>query len=214
MTKSLPTINQLNTAQQESEWDFGNTILYKLCKDNYKHDQDDQILTKILFIGRIYAAAVERRKKETEFSGDKFYTHIIVPTFKESELDFKLSELETIRIDNEENLIPVLQAHLYLTSLLQKITGLNKRSFSSKYLHFHMPELFFIYDSRAVKGLRQFRNYLPKALKHIIELDSVDKEYANFYLKCFVMKRQIKTQYNIDLSNRQFDKLLLEASNK
>ena len=40
-------------------------ILYHLCKDNFQHEQEDVILTKVLFIGRIYAAAIERRKNKS-----------------------------------------------------------------------------------------------------------------------------------------------------
>jgi len=38
--------------------------------------------------------------------------------------------------------------------LFSKISGLNKRSLASKYLHFHVPELFYISDSRAYDAMR------------------------------------------------------------
>ena len=40
------------------------------------------------------------------------------------------------------------------------------------------------------------------------------KEYAKFYCKSFDLKRQIKTQLNIELTNRQLDNLLIEIANK
>jgi hypothetical protein len=214
MTTQLPTQKQLDTAQQKNLWDFGNAILYKLCKDNFNHDTDDHILTKVLFIGRIYAAAVERRTNKSNDINDNFYTNTVVRTFRESNLDDKLSKLKIAKTENIENIKPVLQTHYFLTNMLKKITDLDKRSFSSKYLHFHLPDLFYIYDFRAVTALRQFTSQVPKDLKYIIELDNVDNEYAKFYCKCFDLRRQIKTQFNIDLTHRQLDNLLIEVANK
>ncbi len=214
MTTQLPTKKQLDTARQKNVWDFGNAILYKLCKVNFNHDLDDHILTKVLFIGRIYAAAVERRKNKSNDINDNFYTDTVAPTFRKSKLDNKLSELKSAKPDKVENIKSVLQTHYYLTSLLKKITALNKRSFSSKYLHFHLPDLFYIYDSRAVTALRQFSSEVPKDLQYILTLDNIDNEYAKFYCKCFDLKRQIKTQFNIDLTHRQLDNLLIDVANK
>lgn len=214
MTRQLPNKKQLNTARQKNVWDFGNAILYKLCKDNFQHKTDDHILTKVLFIGRIYAAAVERRKNKSTDINDNFYTETVAPTFRKSKLDDKLLALKTIKTEKVENIKAVLQTHYYLTSMLQKITALDKRSFSSKYLHFHLPDLFYIYDSRAVTALRLFTSQVPKDLKHVFEFELIDNEYAKFYCKCFDLKRQIKTQFNIDLTNRQLDNLLIEVANK
>lgn len=214
MTRQLPNKKQLDTARQKNVWDFGNAILYKLCKDNFQHKTDDHILTKVLFIGRIYAAAVERRKNKSTDINDNFYTETVAPTFRKSKLDDKLLNLKTIKTEKVENIKSVLQTHYYLTSMLQKITALDKRSFSSKYLHFHLPDLFYIYDSRAVTALRKFTSQVPKDLKHILELDNIDNEYAKFYCKCFDLKRQIKTRFKIDLTNRQLDNLLIEVANK
>ncbi len=214
MMTQIPTKKQLDTARQKNVWDFGNAILYKLCKDNFKHDMDEHILTKVLFIGRIYAAAVERRKNKSNDINDNFYTDTIAPTFRKSKIDDKLSDLKNLKTEKVENIKSVLQTHYYLTNMLQKITELDKRSFSSKYLHFHLPDLFYIYDSRAVTALRQFTSQVPKDFKHILDLDNIDNEYAKFYCKCFELRRQIKTQLNIDLTHRQLDNLLIEVANR
>ncbi len=214
MKTTLPTKKQIETAQQKNVWDFGNAILYKLCKDNFNHDTDDHILTKVLFIGRIYAAAVERRKNKSNDINDNFYIDTVAPAFRKSKLDEKLSVLKIGKTENINNIKSVLQTHYFLTSMLKKITALEKRSFSSKYLHFHLPDLFFIYDSRAVNALRKFTSQVSKDLKYILELENIDNEYAKFYCKCFDLKRQIKTQLNIELTNRQLDNLLIEIANK
>lgn len=214
MTRHLPNIEQLDKARQKNVWDFGNSILYKLCNDNFQHKNDEHILTKVLFIGRIYAAAVERRKNKTTEINDDFYIDTVAPTFRRSELDNKLSDLKTIKTVNIENLKSVLQTHYYLTNMLQKITALDKRSFSSKYLHFHLPDLFYIYDNRVVTALRQFTSQVPHDLQFVLKTENIDNEYAKFYCKCFDLKRQIKAQFKVDLTNRQLDNLLIEVANK
>ena len=213
MSNRLPNQIQLENAQSKNVWDFGNSILYKLCKDNFEHKTDEHILTKVMFIGRIYAAAVERRKSKPNEINDTFYTKTVASTFRDSKLDEKLTELKSMRDLNDINIGAILSAHFYLTKMLQKITNLDKRSFCSKYLHFHLPNLFYIYDSRALKALRQFSKRVPKDLENILTLENIDIEYAKFYCKCFDLKREIKTQLNIDLTNRQLDNLLIEVAN-
>ena len=210
----LPHIEQIENAKQKNVWDFGNQILYELCKSNFRHDKDELILTKVLFIGRIYAAAIERRKTVTKDINDNFYINTVTQTFKESEIDKYLDDLKLIKNLNEDNIQLVLQTHFYLTKIINEITALNKRSFCSKYLHFHLPELFYIYDSRVVTALRQFTSDTPNDLKPYIDNKNIDIEYAKFFCKCYDLKRQIQNHYKIDLTNRQLDNLLIEVANK
>jgi len=204
----------IKAAQEPNFWDHGNNLLYKLCKDNFSHTNDETILTKTLFIGRIYAAAIERRKNTNGEGNDNFYKDKIIKTFKESELDNKLSELRNYKEVNNENILMILQTHKYLINELHKITELNKRSFCSKYLHFHLPELYFIYDSRSVSSLSKFKISAPKELQSIIKNGGFDSEYAKFYCKCYVLKKDIKKQLGLDLTTRQLDKLFIEMANK
>jgi len=210
----LPTQEQISNAKQLNVWDFGNTILYDLCKKNFNHGDDDKIVAKVLFIGRIYAAAVERRRNKKDGINDDFYIDTIVPTFRESNLDNLLNELSIFEQLSVDCISPVLNAHSYLTNLLKRITDLEKRSFCSKYLHFHLPDLFFIYDSRAVIGLRQFTSRVPKDLKEFIDIENVDAEYAKFFVKCFDLKRNIEDHYQTHITNRQLDNVLIDVANK
>ncbi len=60
------SIDELNITKhkQSKSWDLGNKILYDMCKNNFAHKNNGVIIAKVLFIGRIYAAAIERRKKK------------------------------------------------------------------------------------------------------------------------------------------------------
>ncbi|TRZ77518.1 MAG: hypothetical protein D4R93_01605 [Deltaproteobacteria bacterium] len=197
-----------------SPWDFSNKILYDLCAENFSHSKTEHILTKVLFIGRIYAAAVERRKTKDEQINDNFYIDVIVPTFKNSKLDQRLESLKVHSNINVDNISEILETHYYLTKLLKGITNLDKRSFSSKYLHFHIPELFFIYDNRAEKALRQFTSRVPKDLLKYTQLKDVDLVYAKFFCKCVEMKMVIEDQFNTAITTRHLDNILIETANK
>ncbi|MFC2119049.1 hypothetical protein ACFLSY_10440 [Bacteroidota bacterium] len=212
--KNLPTINQLNKALLKNPWDFSNEILYNLCKDNFLHNQHDIILTKVLFIGRIYAAAVERRKTKKTDINDNFYFDKVEPAFRESKLDEHLKRLMEVKSITSDKIPLILQTHYYLQRVLNRITGLNKRSFCSKYLHFHLPDLFFIYDSRALMALRNFITKVPKEFISVLQTKKIDMEYARFFCMCYQLKKQIEFKFDTTITTRQFDHILIEVANK
>lgn len=209
----LPTRKQISKAAK-SEWDFGNRILYDLCEEYFSHGKDEIIITKVLFIGRIYAAAVERGKKRQQNINDDFYTKVVAPLFRNSDIDKHLSKLKVLKCITPENIPQILSAHYYLVSTLNKIIDRDKRSFCSKYLHFHCPNLFFIYDSRVVSALRKYISRVPKELKIGFDSNQVDAEYSIFFNKCFHLKRRIENEIGISLTIRQFDNLLIDVANR
>jgi hypothetical protein len=202
--------NELIRKTERTEWDFGNEILYKMCEQNFEHKQIDKIVGKVILIGRAYAAAIERRKNKTEES-DNFYIDKVAPKIKNSKLDDYIGQLKSQSELTEKNIPDILKLHFYLTELIKQITDQNKRSFSSKYLHFHLPNLFFIYDTRAVKAIRLLKTKLPK--KHKTELDDngIDKEYATFFYKCYEQKKELEKENSRILSIRHFDNILMKV---
>jgi len=112
-----------------------------------------------------------------------------------------------------DNIQQVLESHMYLTTIVSKITDLEKRSFSSKYLHFHLPELFFIYDTRAVTAMRNFISRVPKQFDDMTKTRNVDNEYAKFFCKCFDLKTRIEKHFGTTITNRQLDNILIEIAN-
>jgi hypothetical protein len=211
--QNILTKQELEKVLENNVWHYGNEILYKMCQDNFEHVKDEYILAKVLFIGRIYAAAIERRKTENNDINDNFYIDSVGPTFKNSDIDKLLKKLKSFKIVEISNIKDCLETHYYLTKVIKEITNLNKRSFVSKYLHFHLPELFYIYDTRAVDALRKFIPKVPNELKYNLDSQNVDLEYAKFYCKCFELKKQIQNEFKIELTNRQLDNLLIETAN-
>ncbi|WP_310381896.1 hypothetical protein [Flavobacterium sp.] len=194
---------------EQTEWDFVNEILYNMCKENFTHEQTDKVVGKVILIGRAYAAAIERRKNKTE-QNDNFYIDKVAPKFKKSELDFHLNKLKSHTELTEKNIPEILKVHFYLTDLIKDLTEQNKRSFSSKYLHFHFPHLFFIYDTRAVKAIGLLKTKFQHNYKEQIDAKGIDKEYASFFYKCFAQKNKLENEYGRSLSTRHIDNLLMK----
>ncbi|MBM1107329.1 hypothetical protein JQC67_14335 [Aurantibacter crassamenti] len=201
---------QLIIKTEQTEWDFGNEILYKMCQQNFEHKRIDIIVGKVILIGRAYAAAIERRKNKTE-ENNNFYIDKVAPMIKNSKLDVFIGELKLETEVNEKNIADILKLHLYLTELIKEITEQNKRSFCSKYLHFHLPNLFFIYDTRAVKGIRLLKTKLPRKHKTELGANGIDKEYATFFYKCYEQKKLLEKEYSGMLSIRHFDNILMKV---
>jgi hypothetical protein len=93
-----------------------------------------------------------------------------------------------------------LKVHKKLTDRLYNITGLEKRYFASKYLHFHFRHRFFIYDARAKKSVGELVNdHRPN--RHFAEGNlGTDAEYALFFIRCEQLSRSLRDLIGRDLA--------------
>lgn len=130
-----------------SKWYLFDKVLYDLCQNYPRHNNAHEVVAKIAMIGRAYSASVERRKNAKNTSDRDFYYGYIAPLIVNSDLDVRLDALRQYKTPTPDNLSEILSTHLYLQELLKKATEMDKRSFVSKYLHFHCPNLFYIFDS-------------------------------------------------------------------
>lgn len=131
---------------------YGNAVLYRMCAEEPAHTCPDVVVGKIWLIGRAYAAPIERKSGEVGKT-DEIYKR--VATAMCGEFDDWLAMLSNLKNIDSSNLNRILTVHNRFIGLLKKNTGLGRRSFASKYLHFHMPQAFFIYDSRADAEIRR-----------------------------------------------------------
>src|SRR6218665_3716563 len=111
------TSKQIGHCQKKNEWNLGNKVLYELCSKNFTHDTTEKILAKTLLIGRVYAAAIERRKNKSGIN-DNFYLNTVAPTFKKSKLDRVLADLKKHKQISNKILPQIIDTHNYLTQLL------------------------------------------------------------------------------------------------
>jgi hypothetical protein len=182
-------------------------MLYDLCQKYPDHTNQDAVLTKIHVIGRIYAAAIERRKnKKANETNDSFYISNVVPALMESEIDQWIRRANAVEPSTPVALEVMVQVHSQTTELFKSISDLEKRSLASKYLHFHVPDLFYIYDSRAANALRGLHRILGRLPRNEMLGDAT---YSSFVRRCAVLKSFCETKFGISLSPRQLDTFLL-----
>ncbi len=191
-------------------WAFANQVLYDLCADNIKHDNEHIIVTKIWLIGRSYAAAIERRNKSEEEHIEDYYYDKVAPAILKigTELDKKISKIKVMEKSfSDTDVVTILETHYDLTKVFSEITGMDKRSLASKYLHFHCPDQFFIYDSRAAGNIGKFAG---KDRKHFNSIctDKMDQTYCDYYLKALQISRYAKEKFDKELSPRDIDNMI------
>lgn len=201
----LPLRRYVDQAMQRNAWHFSNQLLYDLCRAHPLHTKTGIVLAKILLIGRVYAAAIERRRSKNE-DNDDFYTTTVAPEIIKSQIDRWIKEAMKPKPASATALDVMVDMHGQTTQLFSKISGLEKRSLASKYLHFHVPQLFFIYDTRAVEGMRAVSHIVGRASSYT---GSGDKEYRKFAEKCSRLRSHCESEFGAHLSPRELDNLLL-----
>ena len=164
---------------ETDNWFWLNRILYRMCRKEPGHTRLDVIAGKIKLIGRSYSAAIERGAGKSREEGPDFYLNRVAPMMKDSDIDNWISTVKTIKRVTHENVKDVLKVHKKVTDLFKKITGKENRSLASKYLHFHQPKAFFIYDSIANKKIRE----LLKGQRFKVPTE-FDSSYAEFVYRC------------------------------
>jgi hypothetical protein len=205
-------------AVKDDDFTFGNGILYDLCEKNKSHDQIPIVIAKVWLIGRSYAAAIERGRNNTdEISNDQFYRRAAEKIVK-NKIDKLLSILNGFTSVTSENILSILSVFNKVENLFSGIAERGRISLTSKYLHFHFPKLFYIYDTRAKQGISKI-NKGYRVSGDILNGEIDIEEYERFFLKCFDLQEAIKAvhggalekkRHNKILTPRQLDRLLLE----
>lgn len=208
---SIPSKKQIVKCQKTNPWTFGNNVLYRLCAENPKHIKDDVIIAKVWLIGRSYAAAIERGRSnalENNVSSEEFQTVLVVDAFKNSDIDSRLGVFAKRPLSYETAPL-ALETHNMIMLRIHTITGLEKRSLCSKYLHFHLPDHFFLFDSRAASAIGKYISHIPPEFRLFTQKNKCDTTYSNFFYKALVLREMIYQKYDILMTPRQIDNLLL-----
>jgi len=198
-----------------SIYNTSNKILYKMFEDYPENRVKEHIVAKALILGRTYAAAIERRKSKDGLSNDDFYIQKVTKCFISTKMG---KDIKKIRSASEElqRASMSLSLHGKLQDSFKPDTKLNKRSFCSKYLHFQLPDDFYLYDTRAANALSRFRKHLPQMKQHLSKFppyqDNWDKTYWSFYRGCYCLSQTIANVLKKNLSKREIDSLLLTVS--
>ncbi|MCL2208960.1 MAG: hypothetical protein FWB89_02235 [Treponema sp.] len=198
-TFNLPKEEDLIKSEYNIE-KLANDILYDMCKKYPSHINKEEIYTKLWLIGRSYSAALERNKSEEK--SENIYLKTIDELIKIGKtLDDKIQKLQPII--NDITLYSALNVHKEIVDIFHKTTEQKNRSLASKYLHFHRPDVFYIYDSNASYSLKNcVKGSIPSN-------NSYDNDYLKFCKKAFELKMKINENFNRDFDTRQIDNLLL-----
>lgn len=189
-----------------ASFDWGNEVLYRMCREEPEHRDLSVIVGKVWIIGRSYAASIERKAGEKMVLGENFYLTQVAPKIKASKIDQWISSVSHIDRVSAENIDLVLRCHKNVTDLFSEISGIDKRSLAAKYLHFHVPEAFFIYDSIASRAIVALTHPDRKRVDGV----AVDKPYASFCRRCLVLREKLEIRHKKKISNRELDGYLLE----
>lgn len=183
--------------------DVLNKVLYRLAKQYPGHRDGEQIYAKVVIIGKTYSAALERNKTHDRKKSSLYWDHVI-PSMQKKGIDAQLDSVRHYQRITEENLPEMLRVHKKLMDAVGEATGQADRSFASKYLHFHLPKLFFLYDTYAQQAVNTLVGYQRK-----YTVPNTDEEYAAYSWKCMLLRDAIKAQFKTTLSPRQLDNLLM-----
>lgn len=212
VTKETDKLYRYYLSNANSRWEYGNSVLYRMCEEQPDHKDIDVIVGKIWLIGRSYAAAIERRKNAVD-GGDDFYYDVVAPKLLEigPELDDQIAGLKKSNGLIVDDVKEILSTHKFLMDTFYELTGLEKRSLASKYLHFHCPEKFFIYDSRARAGVGKLVKRPDKGLLNSVP--DYDSEYGDFVCRMIELQEYLDEQLGVYELPRKLDSFLLTALN-
>lgn len=206
------TREQVFAARNDSSdhWTVGNDVLYEMCRRHPRHERKSEVVAKLWLIGKSYSAALDRGRSRAggdRVSSDDFYCEYAAPHVMRSDMDARLAELPLEVELSKPMLAPVLQAHRVLVDVFKAVAGKSHRSLASKYLHFHRPDLFFIYDSRACAALD---NVEPTSSK-VRMGRSVDLPYATFVYRAMRYRERLTHRFGVRLTPRELDRLFLRT---
>lgn len=208
MIKDEKMVRKALYAELPKRWSFGNDVLYRMCSEHPLHNNVEEIVGKIWLIGRSYAASIERRRNAKE-TNDDFYYGNVAPSILEvgKELDRNIAELRSDGKSILADLELVLETQELLQKIFEKVTELKKRSLASKYLHFHVPSKFFIYDSRANRRIKEI---VHKPLKYCFDKPGKGiEEYRTFACRMLELAELWNDELGYKPSPRELDMFLL-----
>lgn len=163
--RTLPSVNDY-CEKPRIAGTYENQMLYGMCAHAPRHSSVYHTTGKLIAIGRIYAASPQRKAGSAKIADEDIFI-VLAQTLVDSDIDEMLDEIAfSDRLPSIETLSRVLDTR---TQFAEKISNgisrwsdktrnaswrpLNHISFASKYLHFHRPNAFPIYDSIVRAGL-------------------------------------------------------------
>lgn len=168
--------------------------LYDLCFLHRHHQRGEIVADKLRLITRLYADS-------PAWPGKNFSAEVTAHNLSRSPVDSWFGALSTAE---ELNSALLLELHKRLMGVFAEQTEDEARSLASKYLHFHFPELFYVYDTRIATAI----SLLMEGDCGFLALAEFDAPYGRFHACCRRLTERIAPLVGRRLSPRELDRVL------
>jgi len=167
--------------------------LYELCFMHRHHFQDDIVADKLRMIVRVCADQGLRVKN--------FSSELVAHLLGRSGIDRWFAGLATA-----EHLDPALvfELHKRVMDVFGDLPEVQARSLASKYLHYHFPELIYVYDA----GLETAAFDLGQGECGYLARSEHDPVYGSFFACCRKLTDKLSALAGHRLSPRELDLVL------
>ena len=191
-------------ALTSNEWTLADKVLYDLCERYPSHSASDEVIAKVWLIGRGYAAPIERGRSGA-MSSERFYSAVVAPAVLHSSIDQYLAQVDLYRCcEDPSDAEVVLAIHATLMKAFHAASGRANRSLAAKYLHFHRPLFFPIFDSRASAAIRVMTSGRVQG-----DFPKGDSEYRAFVARFVALRHWILVNHDLIMTPRAIDRVLL-----
>jgi len=168
--------------------------LYDLCFMHRHHMRDELVADKLRLITRLYTDSLA-------WPGKTFSAEAAAHSLSRSKVDHWFGALATAE-HLDSGLL--LELHKRLMGVFIDMHEDEARSLASKYLHFHFPELFYVYDTRIASAI----SLLMQGDCGFLALAEFDPAYGRFHACCRKLTESITPLVGRALSPRELDRVL------
>jgi hypothetical protein len=175
-------------AAYADSWERIDEWLYSLCTAS-GHVERADVQAKITIVGRTYSAGLERHVVLHNGQDDR----LVVAAAHLAEHGDAIDECLALLGPATGELTParladIVQVHGWFTSLVAEVCRTSPRSFASKYLHFHCPDVP-VYDSYAYAALSADFPLSP-GVRPFPKPDGADDEYYSYCCRLWTCYRR------------------------
>jgi len=190
-----PTLTRefITDALAESILDPRMRALYELCFMHRHHFRDDIVADKLRMLVRLCA--------ERGILVQNFSPEYVAHRLGRAHVDRWFGGLATAE---KLDVALLLEVHKHMMRLFDDLGEAEARSLASKYLHFHFPELFFVFDSRVDAAAM----ILGEGECGYLALNEHDPVYGRFYACARKLTDKMMPLVGRRLSPRELDRVL------
>lgn len=167
--------------------------LYELCFMHRHHFRDDIVADKLRMLVRLCA---ERGLRMRDFSPE-----YVAHRLGRAAVDRWFGGLATAE---KLDIALLLEVHKHMMRVFDDLDEAEARSLASKYLHFHFPELFFVFDSRVEAAAMA----LGEGECGYLAIHEHDPVYGRFYACARKLVDKMTPQVGRRLGPRELDRVL------